>query len=176
MGRPLIDISGQVFDRLTVIRQAGFTRSKEASWLCRCACGTERIVSGHNLRSGNSRSCGCFRLEGLRSTSTTHGHTRGHQFTPEYRTWAAMMGRCRNPNHERYKYYGAIGRDVYRPWHKAAVFIAYLIENLGPKPPGMTLDRIDNQRGYYPGNIRWATWKQQAANRRQRRPRISAAA
>lgn len=80
-----------------------------------------------------------------------------------------MVGRCHNPNHEHYKYYGAMGRDVYPPWRKPANFISYVLEHLGAKPPGKTLDRIDNARGYCPGNIQWVSWIQQAANRRKRR-------
>lgn len=174
MGRRLIDLAGQTFGRLSVIRQAGFNRSGEALWLCSCSCKAELAVSGNNLRSGNSQSCGCFKKEVLRAVAITHGHTLNKQWSPEYRTWAAMMARCRNPNHEKYRYYGGAGREVYTPWHNAEVFISYLLEHLGRKPVGMILGRIDNKRGYFPGNILWATLKQQGANRRKRRRKISA--
>lgn len=174
MGRPLIDLTGQTFGRLKIIQQAGFNRSHEALWLCICSCQSELKVSGNNLRSGNSQSCGCLKREVLGVASITHGHTRNKRWSPEYRTWVAMMARCRNPNHEKYRYYGGAGREVYAPWHNAEVFISYLIDHLGRKPAGMILGRIDNKRGYFPGNIRWATLMQQAANRRRRRKETSA--
>lgn len=174
MPRALIDMTGQSFGRLTVVRQAGFNRSHEALWLCSCSCRAELKVSGNNLRSGNSQSCGCLKKEVLRARSITHGHTLNKRWSPEYRAWAAMMARCRNPNHEKYRYYGGAGRKVYAPWHSAEVFISYLLEHLGRKPAGMILGRIDKRRGYFPGNVRWVTLRQQAANRRKRRKQTSA--
>jgi len=157
MPRSVIDMTGKGFGRLTVSRQAGFNRSGEALWLCVCSCQSELKVSGNNLRSGNSQSCGCLKKEVLGVASITHGHTRNKRWSPEYRTWVAMMARCRNPNHEKYRYYGGAGLEVYAPWHNAEVFISYLIEHLGRKPADMILRRIDRKRGYFPGNIRWAT-------------------
>jgi len=174
-GRRVIDLTGQVFGRLTAVRRSGFARNGEVTWLCVCSCGAEvPAVQGANLRSGNSKSCGCYSLESVRLRMTTHGHSRKGQWSSEYGIWAAMIARCHNPNCRAFKWYGAIGREVYRPWHKFENFIAYVSENLGPKPAGFTLDRIDNESGYFPGNIRWASWDQQANNRRKRRRKNSA--
>jgi hypothetical protein len=170
-GRKVIDVTGQAFGRLTVIRRAGFSRSGEVTWLCVCGCGGKSVVTGGNLRAGNTGSCGCHKLEVLRARSTTHGHTKGGQWSPEYRTWAAIMGCCHNPNHTKYRFYGGRGRKVFKPWRKAETFISYLLEHLGPKPAGLTLERIDKSLGYCPGNIRWAVNKG-----RPRRQRATASA
>ena len=157
MPRHVIDLDGKTFSRLTVVARAGFAPNGEATWRCHCICGTTGVVvQGANLRSGNTTSCGCHRLEVLRSKSTTHGHTKNYRRTPEYRTWAGMIGRCHSPKHTKFKFYGGKGRGVFGPWRKFENFNAYLREHLGAKPAGMVLSRIDKRIGYRPGNIRWA--------------------
>jgi hypothetical protein len=78
-----------------------------------------------------------------------------------------MLARCENPKHHAFKNYGGRGITVYGPWHDPAVFIAWIEQNLGPRPDGCTMDRIDNDRGYEPGNLQWATRKHQQANQRK---------
>lgn len=93
---------------------------------------------------------------------TKHG-VSGH---PLYETWHAMMARCNNPNARSFKNYGGRGITVWEPWQDAAAFIEWVEQTLGPRPAGHTLDRIDNDNGYEPGNVRWATHSEQARNRR----------
>lgn len=94
---------------------------------------------------------------------TTHGLSR----QPNYNRHRNMMGRCYNPSHKVYRYYGGRGITVHPDWHDVSVFCAWLDHNLGPCPPGYSLDRIDNDRDYEPGNVRWATRSEQGVNRRQ---------
>lgn len=155
-GRKVIDVTGRIFGRLTVVWRAGFANSGEVTWRCACSCGGKVTVTGGNLRSGNTKSCGCHQLETIRARATTHGHTKGRKLSPEYRIWIGMVGRCHHPSHTKYKFYGGKGRHVFRAWRKFESFNSYLIEHLGPKPTGMKLVRIDKRIGYRPGNIRWA--------------------
>jgi hypothetical protein len=143
------------FGRWTVIN-----RSSGPKWLCRCACGTERAVAHKSLTGGTSASCGCLRGEQLGDRRRTHGGSR----TPIYDTWRSMIARCIVPSHIAWPWYGGLGVTVCKRWQDFLTFC----EDVGPRPPGTTLDRIDNERGYEPGNVRWATSKQQAANRRPR--------
>ena len=95
-----------------------------------------------------------------RHSRETHG-MRYHQF---YYVWSNMIARCENPNNRKYRIYGAAGRSIYPEWHDPRVFIEYLEKNLGDCPDGMSLDRIDNNKGYEPGNLRWATSVEQRRN------------
>ena len=132
--------------------------------VCKCRCGAERLVYRSNLRSGVSLSCGCLANEITAARNTTHGEP---QNSPEYMAWANMRQRCSNQNREDYERYGARGIAVCEEWlHDFPGFLAHI----GRRPgPGYSIDRIDNERGYEPGNVRWATAKEQAANRRKRK-------
>jgi hypothetical protein len=150
----LIDLTGQRFGRWVVIAYAGGSK-----WLCVCDCGTVVVVWGHALRTGDSKSCGCLRDELISARSKTHGMTQSREF----QTWASMLQRCANPNHPGYAYYGGRGISVCEEWRCS--FLAFFAD-MGERPPGCTLDRIDVNGNYEPGNCRWATAFVQTHNRR----------
>lgn len=147
-------MSQQQFERWTVLQAEG------RHWLCRCACGVERSVDKYSLASGSSASCGCFRAEQLSARRVTHGKSK----TPEYRVWAAMLDRCHRPEARDYSSYGARGIRVCVRWRKFENFLA----DMGPRPEGKrhTVERRKNDKGYSPSNCYWATYVEQARNRR----------
>lgn len=155
----LIDLTGATYGRWTVVRRAGRKRGF-AAWLCRCACGQYKEIRSDSLKRGDSSSCGCLSVE----RSTTHGQTSGG-VSPEYRSWSAAKNRCVNPNNGAWRDYGGRGIKICERWLVFENFLA----DMGRRPPGLTLDRIDNDGNYEPGNCRWATRKQQAQNRRAAR-------
>ena len=159
-----IDIAGRRFGKWTAIHFAE-QRGRMQRWLCRCDCGTERIISSKSLREGGSKSCGCLQRE-IVSNGATHGETRNGHTTPEYRTYAGMIQRCTNPNNPSWNHYGGRGIKVCPRWqHSYEHFLA----DVGRRPsPAHSLDRYPNNDGdYEPGNVRWATRKEQNANRRK---------
>lgn len=158
-GRQLIDLVGQTFGRLTVLAQDGFTGRGQARWLCACACGRTATIPSHRLRDGTTKSCGCLRTEILILRSRTHGHS----MSPTYQAWSSMIGRCENPNNNRFRSYGGRGITVCPQWR--ADFAAFLAD-MGEKPAGLSLDRIDVNGPYAPGNVRWATDLEQMNNMR----------
>jgi hypothetical protein len=164
--RPLIDLTGRKFGRLSVIAIAqDKSRHGQMQWACSCSCGAQKVVSGDRLRQGVTRSCGCL----LRQIRTKHGHSRcdaGNQ-SATYRSWASMKTRCLNPNNRGFKYYGGRGITICERW---MLFVNFLAD-MGERPPGKTLDRIDVDGNYEPGNCRWATPLEQIRNRRRRRRR-----
>lgn len=113
----------------------------------------------------NTQSCGCLHADTSAVNAIVYTTTHGLHSHPLYGTWHQMLQRCENPAHTGYRYYGAKGRSVCARWHDVALFIGDIERILGPRPDGMTLDRIDNDGDYEPGNVRWATAAQQVANR-----------
>lgn len=148
---PRIDITGQRFSRLTAVRDVGVDKSRNRLWLCLCDCGNEKIVSGNLLKGGKVQSCGCL----------SPGYRVRHD--PIYLAWSSMIGRCSYPKTNGYRNYGGRGITVCERWHKFENFLADVGEHPGH---GFTLDRIDVNGNYEPGNIRWSTLKAQANNRR----------
>ena len=156
------DLTGLKFGRLTVRQFAGQDRHGNRLWLCDCACGGTVTVIKGSLSSGRTRSCGCLQREFIVRRNTTHGLSD----TPEYRAWRDMLSRCENPNTRYYELYGGRGISVCDRWRGSfEMFYA----DMGPRPsPRHSIDRIDNDGDYEPGNCRWATWTEQNANKRPR--------
>lgn len=156
------DLTGRLFGRLVVIKR-GPNGGRYARWWCRCKCGSETLVRAGHLISHNTSSCGCSK----RDTNLKHGYARHASQHPLYWTWRRMIERCENPKHDNYRYYGARGIKVCARWrHSFPTFLA----DIGERPPATTLDRIDNDGPYEPGNVRWADGSTQRLNRRRKCP------
>lgn len=157
MRKPRDDMKpGSVFGRLTVESAIGY-----GFVACVCSCGTRKVVLGSSLRLGRTKSCGCLLAECARErgrSRATHGMTND----PTYRSWRAMKSRCLNKNATGHQRYASMGITITPRW---VSFDAFL-EDMGPRPLGYTLDRIDNSRGYCKENCRWATKFEQNNNTR----------
>lgn len=158
--------SGTRFGRLTVSHQVERSDKNNRYFFCTCECGGTTVTTITQLRSGYTSSCGCLRRERLLASRTKHGqsHGNGRQGSPEYRAWLRMKRRCTDQNHDKYSYYGGRGIRVADEW--LSDFRAFLA-HIGPRPsPGHSIDRINNEGNYEPGNVRWATKQEQMKNRR----------
>lgn len=157
---------GQKFGRLTVVSRVPNSKSGHIRFLCKCECGVEKICQKQNLQVGATTSCGCFHKEKVSITSTKHGLKQDRL----YILWKHVGQRTTNPNDKDYHSYGGRGIKMHPKWEEdAESFIKYLRMALGPKPTSQhSLDRIDNEQGYIPGNLRWASRKEQYHNRRPR--------
>lgn len=153
------DITGQRFGRLVVIERVHPNDARnKVCWLCICDCENFYVASAGTLRQSNHHSCGC------RKTNYRHGLTPKHKpHHPLYATWAMMRNRCNNPNNGQYKNYGGRGIKVCERWDDFTVFVS----DVGERPhPDQTLDRKNNDLGYFKENVHWATQKEQTNNRR----------
>lgn len=162
-GQLLKDITGCVFGRWTVLRRGGDYPSKKAYWLCRCKCGVERDVEGKSLRNGSSKSCGCLKADISRGNVRTRCVTHGDTDSTEFRAWTGCKTRCYNKNSKNYAEYGGRGIEVCSRWLDS---YDNFLTDMGRCPQGCSLDRIDVNGNYEPGNCRWATAIQQQNNRR----------
>ena len=160
--------AGQEFGRLTVADPETRKTDRRAA-LCDCSCGTTSIlVFISHLTSGAVRSCGCIRREQVAERNHSNAKHDGATKHPLWSTWHGMIQRCENADACNYYWYGERGVKVCPEWHDPNIFIKYIEENLGPRSKGMTLDRIDNDGNYEPGNVKWSDPLEQAGNRRKR--------
>lgn len=154
-----LDLTGQKFARLTAIRPVS-SGAQGVRWACVCECGNKTEVVAKSIKGGLVQSCGCLNVEVIsrKGKNSTHGLTK----SPTYRTWLAMRQRCTYPKSISYRYYGAKGVTVCARW---ADSFDNFYADMGARPEGKTIDRIDGTKGYEPGNCRWATPLQQVHNR-----------
>lgn len=156
-----IDLTGQRYGRLTVIKKASKASRnpwKHTTWLCKCDCGNEVVVDQGHIRNGNTQSCGCLHAERLTGCYVPNKNRL-------YNSWRAMKARCTNPNNNRYYAYGARGIEVCEEWSRFLTFKVWALNN--GYADDLTLDRIDPDGNYEPGNCRWIPPQAQAANKRK---------
>lgn len=156
------NLVGRSFGRLTVLEYVGI-RARRRTWRCRCACGAVVSKSTTSLTAGEASSCGCYRRDRIVALSLTHGHTPRREHSRTYVAWRSMRQRCENPKHKSYSLYGARGIRVCPRWREFPNFLA----DMGEKPRGLTLERINTNGNYEPGNCKWATWSEQRLNQRR---------
>ena len=161
MRKTIIDLTNQKFNRLTVLEYSGKNKCGTSLWLCRCDCGTEKVIISSHLKNGNTASCGCLQKEIASESQTTHGRS----YHPLYFVLDAMKQRCYNKNNKAYKNYGGRGITVCPEWrNEPEVFIDWAKAN--GYEIGLQIDRINNDGNYEPNNCRFVTRKENNNNRR----------
>jgi len=156
------DLTNQVFNKMTIVSYHSKNSSGQSRWLCRCECGTEKVVTAHHLKNGNTKSCGCLLATQARSErATQHGWAN----TLEWNSYHAAKKRCNTELKHLKTYKDYAGRGIEFRFTSFEQFLA----EVGPRPEpklDYSLERPDNDGHYEPGNVRWATKKEQARNRR----------
>lgn len=159
-----VDLTGQRFGRLLIIEEGprACDKYRRVRWVCRCDCGKQTVVTAGNLSSGGTKSCGCLKIENTPVMAIRHGRS----YSKEWRCWQYLRNRCTNPKCDQYPNYGGRGISFCDRWKSFDLFF----EDMGEAPaPKHTLDRIDVNGNYEPGNCRWATVMEQMSNKRNNR-------
>jgi len=161
------DITNKRYGRLVAIEFLIILPGRRTMWRMQCDCGNIVDLPYRNFRDGNTESCGCKKQDILLQRITKHGLGKT---SPLYKRWKNIRQRCLNPKHPRYQDYGGRGITLWPTWQDFGAFSADIVHEIGWPNPGDTLDRKNNDKGYEPGNIRWATKKEQNRNSRKNRP------
>jgi hypothetical protein len=163
-GRPGLDLAGLIINHLKILRLSSAAKNGARRWLCLCLlCNRKKTFIASHLKSGVLQSCGCAKGKLISEHKIKHGHDRVRSRTSEYSTWSQMINRCYNKRCPAYKNYGERGIRVCLRWRRFESFLS----DMGPKPSSKhSLDRRDNNKGYNPGNCRWATSLEQMSNTR----------
>lgn len=158
--RPMKDLSGERFGRLVAVSLVERDKDRNHKWLFRCDCGAEKVIRVNLVKQGKTSSCGCLFSEMMAARNTKHGLSKDNP--KEYRSWKDMRSRCKNPNDTDFANYGGRGIKVCPEWSDFSAFFS----DMGSRPDGFTLDRIDVNGDYSAGNCRWASAPTQARNKR----------
>lgn len=156
-----LDIVGQRYGRLIALKRLE-NKGRRTVWLFTCDCGKNCVIDLDPVRGGKTKSCGCLKVDIITKRSVTHGNSVGRKCTPELRAWSHAKSRCFNSNDPKYNQYGGRGITMCPQWRDNSI---NFLSDMGKRPKGTSLDRIDVQGNYEPSNCRWATTEQQARNR-----------
>lgn len=166
VNKKFCDFTGYIFFRFTVREFVGY-RGNQSYWLCNCECGNQRLMPASSIKDGRHKSCGCYGKEVSHTINRTHGLTRDYK----YRLWRHIKARCFMVSYDSYPHYGGRGITMHPKWQFSFTdFLADLLAEIGERPsPDYSLDRVNNNGNYEPGNMRWATDKEQNNNTRSTR-------